>query len=343
MPGDGARLRDLLSAVFGQFTDRARTALVLAHEEACRLGHDVVGTEHLLVGLLDEGEGVAAVTLRNVGVSADAVRAVLARTAGAGGAAHGGSGSPSFTPRVRDAIDLARREAHGRDHHYIGTEDLLLGVAQLREGTAARILAGLGVDQSRVRSACLKILGPTDEPASSPADHDVEAGGHQVEVARRFVGELAAELVRVDADPSAVELAERVAPLLARLHALNGEALTRLVEMIRSWRGEIFLEAVVADDLVGSLLAAHRLGPGPFDAGDRFSVTEILQVMFWLHREGNASAVGPTSLVRLTGRSPEELREWLDVMAKQGLVEPDGDGYRLTEDGIKDATQLFDR
>ena len=156
----------------------------------------------------------------------------------------------------------------------------------------------------------------------------------------RRLGGLSSSWPEVKAtDPAAVELVDRMAPVLARLHALHGEALDRLVQMIEAWRGEIFLESVRRDELVGPLLAAHGLGSA--SSGHRFMVSEILQIMYWLHGEGFATTVAPEAMERMTGRSVVELKEWFELMTKMGLVERDGDRFRLTAEGVEEGSAVF--
>jgi ATP-dependent Clp protease ATP-binding subunit ClpC len=137
--------------VFERFTDRARTVLVLAQEEARLLEHSFIGTEHILLGVLREGDGVGAEALRFLGVSYEAVREKVVETIGIAGSAP--SGSPPFTPRAKKVMELSLREALQLNHSYIGTEHILLGLAREGEGVAARVLVELGADLPRVRQA----------------------------------------------------------------------------------------------------------------------------------------------------------------------------------------------
>jgi hypothetical protein len=142
--------------MFERFTDRARRVLVLAQEEARQLNHGFIGTEHILLGLMDEGEGVAARALDQVGVSLDEARRQVEEMVGAAGAAP--PGSPPFTARAKRVMELALREALQLGHNYIGTEHLLLGLIREGDGVASRVLTGLGVDLGHLRSEVLHLL-----------------------------------------------------------------------------------------------------------------------------------------------------------------------------------------
>ncbi|HEX2064947.1 MAG TPA: Clp protease N-terminal domain-containing protein, partial [Acidimicrobiales bacterium] len=142
--------------MFERFTDRARRVLVLAQEEARLLNHNFIGTEHILLGLIHEGEGVAAKALESLGISLEAVREKVEETIGPAGTA--GTGSPPFTPRAKKVLELSLREALQLGHNYIGTEHMLLGLVREGEGVAAQVLVNLGADLSRVRQQVIQLL-----------------------------------------------------------------------------------------------------------------------------------------------------------------------------------------
>ena len=142
--------------MFERFTERARRVMVLAQEEARLLNHNFIGTEHLLLGLIHEGEGVAAKALEQLGISLEAVREKVEETMGAPSTAAGGS--PPFTPRAKKVLELSLREALQLGHNYIGTEHILLGLVREGEGVAARVLVDLGADLSRVRQQVIQLL-----------------------------------------------------------------------------------------------------------------------------------------------------------------------------------------
>ena len=142
--------------MFERFTDRACRVLVLAQEEARLLRHNFIGTEHLLLGLLREGDGVAAKALGELGVRLDDVRERVKETTGPPGSAP--TGSPPFTPRTKKVLELSLREALQLGHNYISTEHILLGLVREGEGVAAQVLVRLGAELSRVRQQVIQIL-----------------------------------------------------------------------------------------------------------------------------------------------------------------------------------------
>jgi len=142
--------------VFERFTDRARRVVVLAQEEARLLNHNYIGTEHILLGLIHEGEGVAAKALESLGISLEAVRGQVEEIIGQGGSSP--SGHIPFTPRAKKVLELSLREALQLGHNYIGTEHILLGLIREGEGVAAQVLVKLGADLSRVRQQVIQLL-----------------------------------------------------------------------------------------------------------------------------------------------------------------------------------------
>jgi ATP-dependent Clp protease ATP-binding subunit ClpA len=142
--------------MFERFSDRARRVVVLAQEEARMLNHDYIGTEHLLLGLVHEGEGVAAKALESLGVSLQAVRQQVGEIIGPGQQAP--SGHVPFTPRAKKALQLAQREADALGHNYIGTEHILLGLIREGDGVAAQVLERLGADLNRARQQVIQLL-----------------------------------------------------------------------------------------------------------------------------------------------------------------------------------------
>jgi len=142
--------------MFERFTDRARRVVVLAQEEARMLSHNYIGTEHILLGLIHEGEGVAAKSLESLGISLEAVRAQVEEIIGQGQQAP--SGHIPFTPRAKKVLELSLREALQLGHNYIGTEHILLGLIREGEGVAAQVLVKLGADLNRVRQQVIQLL-----------------------------------------------------------------------------------------------------------------------------------------------------------------------------------------
>src|SRR5437762_12267146 len=142
--------------MFERFTDRARRVVVLAQEEARMLNHNYIGTEHLLLGLIHEGEGVAAKALESMNISLEAVRSQVEDIIGQGQAAP--TGHLPFTPRAKKVLELSLREALKRGHNYIGTEHMLLGLVREGQGVAAQVLHKLGADLDRVRQQVIGLL-----------------------------------------------------------------------------------------------------------------------------------------------------------------------------------------
>ena len=142
--------------MFERFTDRARRVVVLAQDEARMLNHNYIGTEHILLGLIHEGEGVAAKALESLGISLDAVRQQVEEIIGQGQQAP--SGHIPFTPRAKKVLELSLREALQLGHNYIGTEHILLGLIREGDGVAAQVLVKLGADLNRVRQQVIQLL-----------------------------------------------------------------------------------------------------------------------------------------------------------------------------------------
>jgi ATP-dependent Clp protease ATP-binding subunit ClpC len=153
--------------MFGRFTDRAQKVIVLAQEEARRLGHNVVGTEHILLGLIAEGEGVGAKALTALGVSLDKVRQEIENVIGRGESAF--QGAIGFTPRTKRVFELAIDEARQLGHTYIGTEHILLGLIREGEGVAAQILRNLDIDLESMRKQVIELLGGHVHPGAPSA------------------------------------------------------------------------------------------------------------------------------------------------------------------------------
>ncbi len=180
--------------MFDRFTDRARRVIVLAQDEARMLNHNYIGTEHLLLGLIHEGEGVAAKALESMGISLEAVREQVEEIIGQGQQAP--TGHIPFTPRAKKVLEFSMREALQINHPYIGTEHILLGLIREGEGVAAQVLIKLGADLNRVRNQVLQLLSgyqgkeaatsgaPDTGPASSAATILDQFGRNLTQAAR---------------------------------------------------------------------------------------------------------------------------------------------------------------
>jgi ATP-dependent Clp protease ATP-binding subunit ClpC len=188
--------------MFERFTDRARRVVVLAQDEARMLKHNYIGTEHILLGLIHEGEGVAAEALESLGISLDAVRQQVEEIIGQGQQAP--SGHIPFTPRAKKVLELSLRESLQLGHNYIGTEHILLGLIREGDGVAAQVLVRLGADLNRVRQQVIQLIHgrPPREGAPGPA---VQARLDGVEV------RLAALEQQVNIGPDTSDLDEQIA------------------------------------------------------------------------------------------------------------------------------------
>jgi ATP-dependent Clp protease ATP-binding subunit ClpC len=162
--------------VFERFTERSRQVVVLAQDEARRLRHNYIGTEHILLGLLRDQEGLAARVLDSFQVTVEEVRAQVARIVGEGEEVT--VGQIPFTPRTKKVLELSLREALSLGHNYIGTEHILLGIVRENEGVAARILLDFGADAEKVRNEVIRML-------SGPGRTSVEMAGAEREPSGR--------------------------------------------------------------------------------------------------------------------------------------------------------------
>lgn len=156
---------------FDKFTERARQVLTLAGDEAKRLQHNYIGTEHLLLGLIEEGGGVAGRALSSLGVDLDAARARVEAITGKGNQVV--TGQIGLTPRAKKAIELAVEEAKRMYHHYLGTEHLLLGLLREGEGLAVKVLQDMGLDVEKVGQRTLQVLSLSEHGASADVPENV--------------------------------------------------------------------------------------------------------------------------------------------------------------------------
>jgi hypothetical protein len=191
------RTRHTLVHVFERFTDRARRVVVLAQEEARLLGHNYIGTEHLLLGLVHEGEGVAAEALGTLGIELSTLRLRVEERAGHGAGAV--SGHIPFTPRAKKVLELSLREALQLGHNHIGTEHILLGLVREGDGVGARVLIDAGVDLPGVRATVIQLLSgfagrtsPQDAPppfsgTGGPPARSCSFCGRELSVVDRYI------------------------------------------------------------------------------------------------------------------------------------------------------------
>ena len=180
--------------MFERFTERARRVVVLAQEEARMLNHNYIGTEHILLGLIREGSGVAAKALESLGVSLEAVRQQVNEIIGRGQQVP--SGHIPFTPRAKKVLELSLREADGLGHNYIGTEHILLGLIREGSGVAAQVLVKLGADLNRTRQQVVQLLRGSqgedvtgeDSPLPDDALTRVDSLDRRLAAIERWVG-----------------------------------------------------------------------------------------------------------------------------------------------------------
>jgi ATP-dependent Clp protease ATP-binding subunit ClpA len=227
--------------MFERFTDRARRVVVLAQEEARLLNHNYVGTEHLLLGLAHEGQGVAATALASLGIPLEAIRAQVEESIGQGQRAP--TGHIPFTPQAKTVLELSLREAKQLGHDYIGTEHLLLGLVREGEGVAAQVLVELGADLSRVRQQVIGVLSAA------------AGGGREAGVRTRLVRmtvpddlrEAQEQLTQVRQQKEAAIDAEDFGRAAA-LRDQERQVLGRLAEREREWTAGVDLGAVVEEN-----------------------------------------------------------------------------------------------
>jgi ATP-dependent Clp protease ATP-binding subunit ClpA len=226
--------------VFERFTDQARRVVVYAQEEAQLLHHHYVGTEHLLLGLAHDGQGVAARALELLGIRLEAVRSQVEAIVGRGQQAP--SGHVLFTPRAKKVLELSLREALQLGHNYIGTEHLLLGLIQEGEGVAAQVLVTLGGDLSRVRQQVFLVLS---------GHAGVVETGARTRLVRMTVPddlrEAEEQLARVRREKEAAIEAEEF-DRAAALRDQERQLLARVTERERAWTAGVDLDAVVQEN-----------------------------------------------------------------------------------------------
>ncbi len=268
--------------MFERFTDRARRVVVLAQEEARLLNHSYIGTEHILLGLIHEGEGVAAKALESLSISLEAVRSQVQDIIGQGGSSP--SGHIPFTPRAKKVLELSLREALQLGHNYIGTEHILLGLIREGEGVAAQVLVKLGADLSRVRQQVIQLLSgyqgpqgksdPTPQAAAAGAgasSSPEDKGGSQIlDQFGRNLTQLAKEK-KLDPVIGRLRELERVMQVLSRRTKNNpvligepGVGKTAIVEGLA--------QKIVSNDVPDTLRAKqlYTLDLGALVAGSRY-------------------------------------------------------------------------
>jgi ATP-dependent Clp protease ATP-binding subunit ClpA len=226
--------------------------VVLAQDEARLLNHDYIGTEHLLLGLIHEGEGVAATALTELSISLEAVRAQVEEIIGQGRSAP--TGHIPFTPRAKKVLELSLREAKQLDHNYIGTEHILLALIREGEGVAAQVLLKLGGELSRVREQVIRVLsgpaaagleaGPRTRLVRMTVPDDLREAEQQLTQVRRE------KEAAIDAEDfeRAAGLRDQERHLRRRVAELERQLLTRVAEWERAWTAGVDLATVVQEN-----------------------------------------------------------------------------------------------
>src|ERR671915_1671237 len=199
--------------MFERFTEKARRVVVLAQEEARMLNHNYIGTEHILLGLIHEGEGVAAKALESLGISLEAVRQKVEEIIGQGQQAP--SGHIPFTPRAKKVLELSLREALQLGHNYIGTEHILLGLIREGEGVAAQVLQKLGADLNRVRQQVIQLLSGYTGGKETVSSEQTPQGSMVLDQFGRNLTQLARE-TKLDPVIGREKEIERVMQVLSR-------------------------------------------------------------------------------------------------------------------------------
>jgi len=274
--------------MFEQFTDRARRVVALAQDEARMLNHDYIGTEHILLGLIHEGDGVAAKALESLGISLDAVRQQVLEIIGRGEQAP--PGHIPFTPRAKKVLELSLREALQLGHNYISTEHILLGLIREGDGVAAQVLVKLGADLNRVRQQVIQLLHGYQgkEPVSAGTGRG-----------SRLVDDV---LARMDALDRRLAAVERWVGMRPDLDDLDQEIAQVRREKEAAVDRQDFEAAVTLRDKEKQLLAAR--------AGREKEWTE--------------AAAGRLPLARELGRVNTELDRLRAILREHG-IEPDDD------------------
>ncbi|HCB33640.1 MAG TPA: NDP-hexose 4-ketoreductase, partial [Acidimicrobiaceae bacterium] len=263
--------------MFERFTDRARRVVVLAQEEARLLSHNYIGTEHILLGLIHEGEGVAARAMESLDISLEAVRSQVEEIIGQGAASP--SGHIPFTPRAKKVLELSLREALQLGHNYIGTEHILLGLLREGEGVAAQVLVKLGADLSKVRQQVIQLLsgyssGGGRETAGATAGSGSDQGGQSGSVVlNQFGRNLTQDARENKLDPviGRQRETERVMQVLSR-RTKNNPVLVGEPGVGKTAIVEGLAQRIVAEDVPETLAGKqlYTLDLGALVAGSRY-------------------------------------------------------------------------
>ncbi len=257
--------------MFERFTDRARRVVVLAQEEAKMLNHNYIGTEHILLGLIHEGEGVAAKALESLGISLDAVREQVQDIIGQG--QQQPTGHIPFTPRAKKVLELSLREALQLGHNYIGTEHILLGLIREGEGVAAQVLVKLGADLNRVRQQVIQLLSGYQGKEQVAVGGDSQQTQHGSQILDQFGRNLtqAARDNKLDPVIGREKEIERVMQILSR-RSKNNPVLIGEPGVGKTAVVEGLAQAIVRGDVPETLSdkQLYTLDLGSLIAGSRY-------------------------------------------------------------------------
>jgi len=231
--------------MFNRFTERARKVIILAKEEARRFNHDYIGTEHILLGLIREGEGVAAAVLQKMGVSLENIRLEVEKLVQPGPTTQI-IGDIPFTPRAKKALELSAEEARSLGHNYIGTEHLLLGLIREGEGIASQVLLNLGLDLNTVRNEVMELLGSA-LPGFGQASQQVKTKTPALDAFGRDLTALAREN-KLDPVIDRIQEIERVIQILSR-RTKNNPVLLGEAGVGKTAIVEGLAQAIVADNI----------------------------------------------------------------------------------------------
>src|SRR6056300_7880 len=258
--------------MFERFTDRARRVVVLAQEEARRLNHNYIGTEHILLGLIQEGEGHAAKALEELNINIESVSAEVVEIIGEGQQAP--SGHIPFTPRAKKVLELSLREALQLGHNYIGTEHILLGLIREGEGVAAQVLVKLGADLNRVRQQVIQLLsgyqGKEPATAGGPQEGGSDKGSQVLDQFGRNLTQAARE-GKLDPVIGREREMERVMQILSR-RSKNNPVLVGEPGVGKTAVVEGLAQAIVKGDVPETLKdkQLYTLDLGSLIAGSRY-------------------------------------------------------------------------
>jgi hypothetical protein len=309
--------------MFERFTDRARRVVVLAQEEARLLDHNYIGTEHLLLGLIHEGEGVGAQALESLDISLESARAEVQRRIGHGAGMP--EGHIPFTPRAKKVLELSLREALQLGHNYIGTEHILLGIVREAEGVGAEVLVALGADLSSARRAVIQLLAGytgTIQAASAVQSAGRASGRRTRSRACAFCGRDLWDVERYAESSGAAVCSECID---AAHEALHVDQASRAVVLPPRAYGEP--KPPVEDITAISGAFAAALERDPDSVVDGLRLMELADEL--AARHGDKRAECHVERIRLLGTDRAEVRFWL-------LVEPMGARFEFEGRAVRE-------